>query len=126
VRVLSGEPYCSGGCHGIFLDWLYMIKDRKPKLWNSLPAWTVVIGKYSGDVSAKRLMIIGTCSEIQGKVTARKRRKIKGCPPRHKDLVLWLFLKAGILNPLFRLDLIFDAYLFLFLSWLRRIVKERI
>jgi len=37
MKVLSGEPYCSGGCHGVFLDWLYMIKDRKEKLWKNLP-----------------------------------------------------------------------------------------
>jgi len=59
-------------------------------------------------------------------VTSRKIRKIKGCPPRHKDLVLWLFLKAGILNPIFRADLIIDAYFFLFLSWIKRLIKERI
>jgi uncharacterized protein (DUF362 family) len=125
IKVLSGEPYCTGGCHGVFMDWLYMIKDRKPKLWKNLPPWTVVIGKYKGDVSAERLMVIGSCSEIQGKVTARKRRKIKGCPPRHKDLVLWMFLKTGIMNPLFRLDLIVDAYPLLFFSWCKRFFSGR-
>ena len=64
-------------------------------------------------------------SEIQGKVKARKRRKIKGCPPRHKDLVLWMFLKTGILNPLFRLDLIIDAYPLLFFSWCKRFFTGR-
>ena len=126
IRTIVGEPYCAGGCHGIFLDWLYMFKDRKPELWKNMPDWTVVIGQHSGDVSASRLMVIGTCSKINGKVKARKKRKIKGCPPKHKDLVLQFFLKAGILNPLFRLDTIMDAYFFLFLSWLRRLVKGRI
>jgi len=126
MRIIAGEPYCTGGCHGIFLDWLYMFKDRKPRLWKKMPPWTVVIGQYRGDVSASRLMVIGSCSKIQGKVQARKRRKIKGCPPKHKDLVLLFFLKAGILNPLFRLDLILDAYFFLFLSWLRRLIKGRL
>jgi uncharacterized protein (DUF362 family) len=125
MEVLCGQPYCTGGCHGVFLDWLYMIKDRKPKLWKNWPPWTVVIGKYDGDVSAERLMVIGSCSEIQGKVKARKRRKIRGCPPRHKDLVLWMFLKTGILNPLFRLDLIIDAYPFLFFSWCKRFFSGR-
>jgi len=125
IKVLCGEPYCTGGCHGVFLDWLYMIKDRKPKLWKNLPRWTVVIGKYKGDVRAERLMVIGSCSEIQGKVRAGKRRKIRGCPPRHKDLVLWMFLKTGILNPLFRLDFIIDAYPFLFFSWCRRFFTGR-
>lgn len=126
IRTIVGKPYCPGGCHGIFLDWLYMFKDRKPELWKNLPPWTVVIGQHSGDVSASRLMVIGTCSGIQGKIKARKKRKIKGCPPRHKDLVLLFFLKAGILNPLFRLDLIIDAYFFLFISWCKRLIKGRL
>jgi len=126
VDVLCGEPYCQGGCHGVFLDWLHMIKDRKPEMWDRIPKWTVVIGKYRGDVSADRLMILGTCSEIEGRVSARKKRKIKGCPPKHKDLVLWFFLKTGIVNPLFRLDLILDAYPYLFFSWCRRLLRGRL
>ncbi len=125
IKILSGEPYCRGGCHGVFLDWIYMIRDRKPRLWERLPEWTVVIGKYKGDVRAKRVMIIGSCSEIQGKLEARRRGRIRGCPPKHKSMVLWFFLKAGIVNPLFRLDLIWDAYVCLFFSWCRRLVKGR-
>jgi len=125
IRVLSGEPYCTGGCHGVFLDWLYMIKDRKPELWKKLPPWTAVIGKYPGDVAAERVLIIGTCSSVQGRLEAKKIRRIRGCPPKHKDLVLWMFLKTAIISPLFRLDLIIDAYPFLFLSWMRRLFKGR-
>jgi uncharacterized protein (DUF362 family) len=124
-KVVSGEPYCTGGCHGVFLDWLYMIKDRKPKLWNELPSWTAVIGKYPGDVSAERVLIVGTCSEVQGRLEAKKIRRINGCPPKHKDLVLWMFIKTGIINPMFRLDLIIDAYPCLFLCWMRRLFKGR-
>jgi uncharacterized protein (DUF362 family) len=124
IKILCGEPYCTGGCHGVFLDWLYMIKDRKPRLWNKLPDWTVVVGKYPGDVAAKRTMIVGTHSEIQGRLLSRRKHKIKGCPPKHKDLVLWMFLKTGIQNPLFRLDLIIDAYPCLFFSWIRRFFKR--
>lgn len=126
LKILCGLPYCSGGCHGIFLDWLYMIKDRKPKLWKKLPEWTVVIGKYKGDVTANRLMKIGTCTEIQGKVKARRQVKTKGCPPKHKDLLLSWLLKGKIINPLFRLDLIIDSYFFLFLSWCRRLLSGRL
>jgi uncharacterized protein (DUF362 family) len=124
-QILCGEPYCIGGCHGVFLDWLYMIKDRKPQLWTELPEWTVVIGKYKGEVNAKRVMIIGSCSEIIGKVDAKKIRRIKKCPPKHKSLVLGFVLKAGVFSPLFRWDLILDAYLFLFISWCRKILKGR-
>jgi len=125
VKVISGEPYCTGGCHGVFLDWLLMIKDRKPALWTKLPSWTVVIGKYAGDVAAKRLLLLGSCTEVSGRVSARKKRGIRGCPPKHKTLVLLLFLKTGIINPLFRFDLIIDAYPFLFWTWVKRFVRGR-
>ncbi len=125
IKILSGEPYCTGGCHGVFLDWLYMIKDRKPALWAKLPAWTVVIGEFKGDVSAERLLLLGSCTKISGRVAARKKRRIRGCPPKHKTLVLLLLLKAWIVNPLFRLDLIIDAYPFLFWTWFKRLVKGR-
>jgi uncharacterized protein (DUF362 family) len=125
-EVRSGEPYCRGGCHGILLDWLYMIKDRKPKLWKKLPHWTAVIGKYRGDVTADKLLVLGTCSRIEGKVKAKRKIRIRGCPPKHKSLVLWIFLKTGILNPLFRVDLIYDAYVCLFFSWMRRLIKGRL
>jgi uncharacterized protein (DUF362 family) len=125
IKILSGEPYCRGGCHGVFVDWLYMIKDRKPKLWHHLPEWTVVIGKYPGDVRADRVMLIGSCTEVQGKLEARRKGRVRGCPPKHKDIVLWFFLKAGILNPMFRLDLIWDGYACLFFTWCRRLVKGR-
>lgn len=125
IEVLAGEPYCTGGCHGVFLDWLYMIKDRKPKLWKNLPSWTVVIGKFSGDVRADRVLILGTCSKVNGRIEAKKIRRIKGCPPKHKDLVLWMLLKTGIINPMFRMDLIMDAYPYLFFCWIRRLLKGR-
>lgn len=125
MEILCGEPFCHGGCHGVVLDWLYMTKDRKPQLWENLPPWTLVMGKYKGDVTADRLMVIGSCSEIQGNVKARVKRRIKGCPPKHKDLVLAFFLKAGIINPMLRLDLILDGYFYFFLSWCRRALKGR-
>ena len=125
-KILSGEPYCRGGCHGVLIDWLYMIKDRKPKLWEKLPEWTVVCGKFKGDVKARRVMVVGTCSSVAGTIEARRKGRIRGCPPKHKSMVLWFFLKGGIINPLFRPDLIYDAYVCLFFSWCRRLVKGRI
>jgi hypothetical protein len=126
IRVLSGEPYCHGGCHGVFLDWLYMIKDRKPKLWRKLRSWTVVIGSYKGDVTADRVLLLGSCTAVDGRIRARKVRRINGCPPRHKTLVLGLFLKAGIWNPLIRPELVFDGYVYQGWAILRRFLKGRL
>jgi len=125
IKIRSGEPYCTGGCHGVFLDWLYMIRDRKPKLWAKLPAWTAVIGKYKGDITANRLLLIGACTEIEGQVKAKRKVRIRGCPPKHKTLVLLLFLRTGIINPLFRFDLIIDSYPFLFWTWFKRFITGR-
>jgi uncharacterized protein (DUF362 family) len=125
IKIRSGEPYCTGGCHGVFLDWLYMIRDRKPELWAKLPAWTTVIGKYKGDITADRLLLIGACTEIEGRVKAKRKIRIRGCPPKHKTLVLLLFLRAGIINPLFRFDLIIDSYPFLFWTWFKRFITGR-
>jgi hypothetical protein len=125
IRVLSGEPYCTGGCHGVFLDWLYMIKDRKPKLWSKLPAWTVVIGEYTGDIEADRLLLIGTCTKINGRVKARTVRRVRGCPPKHKVLVLSLLLKARIWNPLIRPELVFDGYIYQAFAIVRRFLRGR-
>lgn len=126
MDIRAGEPYCTGGCHGVFLDWLYMIKDRKPSLWAKLPRWTVVIGQYQGDVEARKVMILGRCSRVQGRLKARVKRKIGRCPPKHKDIVLGFFIHGGILNPMFRLDLIYDAYVCLFFSWCRRLLTGRL
>ena len=125
IKIRSGEPYCTGGCHGVFLDWLYMIRDRKPRLWAKLPAWTTVIGKYKGDITADRVLLIGACTEIEGRVKAKRKIRIRGCPPKHKTLVLLLFLRAGIINPLFRFDLIIDSYPFLFWTWFKRFITGR-
>ena len=126
MRVLIGEPYCGGGCHGVFLDWLYMIKDRKPKLWARLPAWTVVIGEYKGDVEARRVLLLGTCTKVHGAIKARTIRRVRGCPPKHKTLVLSLFLKARIWNPLIRPELVFDGYVYQAFAIVRRFLKGRI
>jgi uncharacterized protein (DUF362 family) len=125
MKVLCGEPYCTGGCHGVFLDWIYMIKDRKPKLWANLPEWTVVIGEYKGDVEADRVFLLGTCTKVLGRLKARRKIRIKGCPPKHKTIVFWLLLKAGIVNPMFQPGLILDAYPFYWLSKLRTFFRER-
>ena len=64
MTVHSGTPYCTAGCHGIFLDWIYMIKDRKPKLFDKLPALNVIIGKVEKDLEAGRFVLIGDCAKM--------------------------------------------------------------
>lgn len=126
VKVFAGEPYCFGGCHGVFLDWLYMLKDRSPSTFQKRKEIAVVIGEFTGDVTAKKVIILGDCSKVRGRIEAKKISRIKGCPTRHKDLILYLLLKAGIRAPLFRPELLIDAYPLLFWSNLKGWIKNLI
>jgi hypothetical protein len=123
LKIHAGEPYCHAGCHGIFLDWLYMIKDRNPKRFENLPHLPVVIGTYEGDVPGNRAIYIGDCTKVEGKKPFLRWR-IRGCPPTHRDIILQMLLFAWIRAPLFRLDLIIDSYFWGPLYTIRRVAKK--
>jgi hypothetical protein len=110
MAIKSGEPYCTGGCHGVYLDWLYMIQDRQPDRVNRLPKdLTVVIGEVKEPVSGRRVLLYGDCAAKTQLAEGRVAR-ITGCPPNHKDTVFWMAMRYGIFGPLFRPDLAWDGY----------------
>jgi hypothetical protein len=69
---------------------------------------------------------LGLENKARGRLKAGIKRKIGRCPPKHKDIVLGFFIFGGILNPIFRLDLIYDPYVCLFFSWRRRLLTGRL
>ncbi|MBN1997488.1 DUF362 domain-containing protein [candidate division KSB1 bacterium] len=108
--IQTGKPYCIAGCQGIFLDWLYMINDRKPKLLKKFPKLTVLIGKC-GAVHADRILLVGNCACASRPLKAKRITRIHGCPPSHKRIVWDMMIGYGIFNPLVRPSLIWDAYI---------------
>jgi uncharacterized protein (DUF362 family) len=109
-EIKSGIPYCVGGCHGIFLDWLLMIKDKRPQLFDKFPSLTVFIGKVVNTPHRKKVLLIGDCacaSEIHG---AKRVYRIAGCPPSHKRIIWDMMTKLFLLNPLVRPSLIIDGF----------------
>jgi uncharacterized protein (DUF362 family) len=108
--IRSGEPYCTGGCQGIFLDWLHMVRDRKPKRLKRFPRLTVLLGKVKEPVEAKKVLLVGDCAAASPRVKAKKIRRIKGCPPSHKRIVWDMMVKHRLLAPLVLPSLIIDAY----------------
>lgn len=110
-RIYSGEPYCVGGCQGIFLDWLHMIKDRNPKLFMRLPQLTVVIGKVKERIEANKVVMIGNCATASDNVKAKRIVRIRRCPPCHKRIVLAMLFHFLIFNPLVRPSLIIDGFI---------------
>lgn len=123
MRITSGQPYCAGGCHGVFLDWLYMIKDRQPHKIDRFPPLQVVIGE-PGKVVEGNVLAVGRCACESGKLRGRVSR-IKGCPPTHRGIILHMWLRHWILGPFVRAELVADAYLVYpliqFKTWLKRL-----
>jgi uncharacterized protein (DUF362 family) len=109
-NIHSGTPYCTGGCHGIFLDWLHMIKDRTPNRLKKFPSIPVLIGKVNEPVESDRVLLVGDCAPASPGVKARKMVRIKGCPPTHKMIVLVMLLRFFLFAPLVLPSLIWDGF----------------
>ena len=109
-RIVSGAPYCVGGCHGIFLDWLHMIKDRKPALLKRFPRLTAVVGKTEKKITDRRVLLVGDCARASTAIHSKRVVCIKGCPPSHKRIVWDMMIRYFLLAPLVRPSLIIDGF----------------
>ncbi|MHB1651622.1 MAG: DUF362 domain-containing protein [Desulfitobacteriaceae bacterium] len=120
LKIRSGTPYCTGGCQGIFLDWLYMLKDRSPQRLSRLPAIPVIIGRTEEEITAPRMLVIGDCA-AQSPHLHGKQLRIAGCPPTHRDLILQMGLRTRVFAPFVRADMVWDAYaVYPWRKWLKR------
>jgi uncharacterized protein (DUF362 family) len=109
-RIVSGEPLCIGGCQGIFLDWLHMVRDRKPGLLKRFPRLTVVIGKTEKRIEDQRVLLVGSCAAASKNIRSKRIVRIKGCPPTHKRIVWDMMTRYFLLAPLVRPSLIIDGF----------------
>jgi uncharacterized protein (DUF362 family) len=109
-RIVSGSPYCVGGCHGIFLDWLHMIKDRKPKLLKRFPRLTAVIGKTDKRIMDRSVLLVGDCARASADIHSKRIVTVRGCPPSHKRIVWDMMVRYFLLAPLVRPSLIIDGF----------------
>ncbi|NQT27057.1 DUF362 domain-containing protein [candidate division KSB1 bacterium] len=109
-KIHTGTPYCTGGCHGIFLDWLHMIKDRSPGELKRFPKIPVLVGKVIQKISAKRVLLIGDCAAASPNIQSKHVVRIPGCPPTHKCIVLLMMIRLFLFAPLVRPSLIFDGF----------------
>ena len=109
-KIISGTPYCTGGCQGIYLDWLHMVKDRKPKTLKRFPVLTALVGKVTQKVEDKTILLIGDCAQASHNIHAKRIVRIKGCPPTHKRIVWDMMVKFFLLAPLVRVSLVWDGF----------------
>ena len=109
-KIYSGTPYCTGGCHGIFLDWLHMIKDRKEKLLKRFPKLTALIGSVEKHIEDDTILLVGNCAQASPSIRAKRIVRIQGCPPTHKRIVWDMMVRFCLLAPLVRPSLIWDGF----------------
>jgi uncharacterized protein (DUF362 family) len=109
-KIHSGTPYCTGGCHGIFLDWLHMIRDRSSGELKKFPKIPVLIGKVVQKIAAKRVLLVGNCAAASPNIDSKHVIRIPGCPPTHKAIVLLMMFRFFLFAPLVCPSLIIDSF----------------
>jgi uncharacterized protein (DUF362 family) len=125
-EIHSGLPYCTGGCQGIFLDWLHMIRDRRPGELKRFPKIPVLIGKVTARIDAKKVLLVGDCAAASPNFHAKHVIRISGCPPTHKKIVLAMMVRFLLIAPLVRPSLIWDGFVLYPIKWLKgKIVNLR-
>lgn len=92
---------CPGGCSNALAGALATSEVKWPGLMNKLDRMAMVIGYYKGDVihPGEKVALIGSCSDVEGKLEAKKVVRIKGCPAKGMDQALFLFPRMGIKTP---------------------------
>jgi uncharacterized protein (DUF362 family) len=97
---------CVGGCACSIRGVLGTAEKRYQGTLSRAREGAMVMGKYTGDVlhPGKPVALIGTCAAVEGRLEAGRIIRIKGCPPKVRDLMLFLLWRFGIRSPAFELS----------------------
>ncbi|MDP8224003.1 MAG: DUF362 domain-containing protein [Candidatus Lernaella stagnicola] len=116
IRFYTGnEPtrdrFCHGGCLAAVKGCLGTIDKRRPGSVARAREGAIVTGVYNGDVDAGRgvALLVGSCTRVNGKITAGKVRRVGGCPIGTKRLFMKLPRYFDLPNPMFDVR---DSFLF--------------
>lgn len=94
--------FCHGGCLTALKGALGTIDARRPGSLKRARPGHIVTGVYTGDVGVpgEDVLLLGECTRVVGRITARKVRRIKGCPMGAKDLFITLPMTFGLPSPI--------------------------
>jgi len=94
---------CFGGCICSIKGVLGTADKKTPGTLKQARPGAIVMGYYEGDVihPGETVALIGTCAGVSGKLEAGKIIRIKGCPVKVKDLMLFLLWRFRISSPAF-------------------------
>ncbi|MBI5593932.1 MAG: DUF362 domain-containing protein [Deltaproteobacteria bacterium] len=102
INIGSGNV-CYGGCICSIKGVLGTAEKKYPGTLKKAKKAAIVMGHYQGDVIHPDdiVVLVGTCAGVSGRLEAKKIIRMKGCPVKVKDLMLFLLFKLGIKSPAF-------------------------
>ncbi|WDP86434.1 MAG: DUF362 domain-containing protein [Desulfobacter sp.] len=124
----SSGKICYGGCICSIKGALGTAEKKYPGTLKKAIKAAIVMGFYEGDVICPEgiVALIGTCAGVSGRLEAKKIIRIKGCPVKVKDLMLFLLFRLGIKSPAFDFrNLLLLAYHSLVSSWMKLTIPLR-
>ena len=106
------DTICDGGCEAAVKGILGTIEKRRPGSLKKAKPGAIVQGIYKGDIDMPGLpvLMLGRCTKVEGKITAGRIYRIKGCPIGVKQLMIKIPFIFGLPSPM--LD-VRDIYLFI-------------
>ena len=100
IRFFAGvapksDTICDGGCEGALKGCLGTIEKKHEGSLAKARKGAIVTGIYGGDVimADGPVLLIGSCTRVDGKLVAKSVHRVGGCPTAAKDL----FIKVPIL-----------------------------
>ncbi|MFZ5572020.1 MAG: DUF362 domain-containing protein [Thermodesulfobacteriota bacterium] len=119
---------CYGGCICSIKGALGTAEKKYPGTLKKAKKAAVVMGFYEGDVVHPDgvVALVGSCAGVGGRLAAKKLIRMKGCPVKVKDLMLFLLFRLGIQSPAFDLrNLLLLIYYSLVSGWMKLTIPVR-
>ena len=94
--------FCFGGCLTALKGCLGTIDKRRPGSVKNCRAGAIVTGIYTGDVihPGQSVLLIGDCTRVEGRIEAKRVKKVKGCPCGAAKLLFWVPLFFKLPSPM--------------------------
>jgi hypothetical protein len=104
INKASGNV-CYGGCICSIKGALGTAEKKYPGTLKKAKKAAVVMGYFEGDVihPGETVVLVGSCAGVGGKFEAKRVIRMKGCPVKVKDLMLFLLFRLGVRSPAFDL-----------------------
>jgi uncharacterized protein (DUF362 family) len=109
------DRFCHGGCLAAVKGCLGTIDKRRPGSVARAKVGAIVTGVYHGDVDAGdgTALLVGACTKVNGKIRAKKIRRVGGCTVGTKQLLVAIPWHFGLPSPMSDVK---DALKFIYFS----------